>query len=458
MKTKFYFTLTIAFICTSIFAKPLFKNNDKVCFMGNSITHGGRYHSYIYLYYATRFPEIKLSFINCGISGDVASSMYDRLEKDIYANNATVATLSVGMNDVNRGLYSSKKPVANADSLKKKAIENYKKNVTKIADSYRDHHVKSIFLTPTIYEESEAITTENLKGVNAALGECRDFVLKLGKEYNATVVDFWKPMFDLDTRMQQKDPNFTIVGKDRVHPGLTGHMVMAYQFLTQTNAPKEVWTLTIDSKKKTAGLEQNCKVSDLKIKPGNISFQNKEMALPFPKVKAAKEAYDLVPITDNLNQQILKIRQLEAGNYRLKINSIEVGSYSNSDFEKGINLATNTKTPQYAIADSIAKLVEEDFAKQYIIRTYRFIELKKMSKVNYANRDTAKAFLRKFIEEMHLQKNNPEAYSSYWVMSAQTYIDEIDNEQKMKGRIKEIEELIYTLNKPQTFSYVIEKI
>lgn len=116
---KIFLLISVAFISTIVFSQSIFKNNDKVCFMGNSITHGGRYHSYIYLYYVTRFPEIRLSFINCGISGDVATGMYGRLEKDIYANSATVATLSVGMNDVNRGLYSIKKPVPNADSLKR---------------------------------------------------------------------------------------------------------------------------------------------------------------------------------------------------------------------------------------------------------------------------------------------------------------------------------------------------
>ena len=426
--------------------------------MGNSITHSGRYHSYIYLYYATRFPEIKLSFLNCGISGDVASGMYSRLEKDIYANNATVATLSAGMNDVNRSLYSSKKPVANTDSLKKKAIENYKKNVTKIADSYRSHNLKTIFFTPTIYEESDAVAVENMKGVNAALGECRDFVLKLGKEYNATVVDFWKPMCDLNTRMQQKDPNFTIVGKDRIHPQPAGHMVMAYLFLTQTKAPKEVWTLAIDSRKKTIDVQQNCRVSDLKVSGAKISFKNNESALPFPKVEAAKDAYDLEPITDSLNQQIFKITKLEKARYRLLINNIEVGKYTEQDFEKGINLATNTKTPQYVISDSIAKLVEEDFAKQSVIRTLRRIELKTLTKINYANRDTAKTFLKKYIEEMKLQKNNPEANSGYYIMTAQTYLKEIDNEQKLKDRIVEIEKIVYMLNKPQLFTYVIEKI
>lgn len=455
---RIIFLISVALICTSIFAQPLFKNNDVVCFMGNSITHGGRYHSYIYLYYATRFPEMNLKFINCGISGDVASGMYGRLQKDIYENNATVATLSAGMNDVNRNLYSIKKPVANADSLKKKAIENYKKNVIRIADSYRSHKLKTIFFTPTIYDESEAIAVENLKGVNAALGECRDFVINLGKEYNATVVDFWKPMFDLNSRMQQANPNFTLIGKDRIHPQAAGHLVMAYLFLTQTKAPKQVWNLAIDVKNKKTQIQENCEVSKLTFKSNKLSFNNKELAFPFPKIEAANEAYDLVPIIDSLNQQILKIDDLKIGNYTLKINAIEVGTYSNLDFGKGINLAINTKTPQYVISDSIAKLCEERFSKENIIRTLRRIEIKQFSKLKDNSPDSAKAYLKRFIEEMKLQKNNPEANSGYYIMTAQTYLKEIDNEPKLKARIIEIEKLIYILNKPQTYSYVIEKI
>jgi hypothetical protein len=40
-----------------------FTDGDKVCFIGNSITHGGKYHSLIYLYYLTRFPEKEIKFL-----------------------------------------------------------------------------------------------------------------------------------------------------------------------------------------------------------------------------------------------------------------------------------------------------------------------------------------------------------------------------------------------------------
>ncbi|MCX6307823.1 MAG: hypothetical protein NTY32_02965, partial [Bacteroidia bacterium] len=318
--------------------------------------------------------------------------------------------------------------------------------------------LKSIFFTPTIYDESDSIASENMKGVNAALGECRDFVCNLGKEYNATVVDFWKPMAELNTRMQQTNPSFTLIGKDRIHPHATGHLVMAYLFLTQTNAPKEVWNLVMDAKNRQTVFQRNCNVSSLIIKPNRLTFKNKEFALPFPSIEAAKEAFRLVPFIDSLNQQVLQIRSCDSGHYRLKINNMEVGTYSGADFEKGINLAINTKTPQNALSDSIAKLCEEHFSKGSTLRTLRRVEIKQLSKLNIDDKVAVTAYLNKFIDEMRLQKNNPEANSGYYIMTAQTYLKDKPNEEAFKKRISEIEGLIYSLNKPQTYTYVIEKI
>jgi len=43
-----------------------FKTGDSLCMVGDSITHGGSYHKYIYLFYATRFPDAKFDIYNCG--------------------------------------------------------------------------------------------------------------------------------------------------------------------------------------------------------------------------------------------------------------------------------------------------------------------------------------------------------------------------------------------------------
>lgn len=437
--------------------EPVFRNNDTICLIGDSITHSGPYHSYVFLYYATRFPQMRLQFINGGISGDSASGMMGRLKRDVFSNNATVATLSAGMNDVSRYLYSQTKVHADAENSKRKAIDGFKNNIQKISDALSEKGVRQIFITPTIYDENLESTVENFRGVNGALGECSDFVIELGKTRNIPVVDFWHPMNEINQKCQQADPAFTLIGKDRIHPGPVGHMVMAYLFLDQTNAPQDVWRLSIDGKSKKVMEQKNTEATNIEATPSGLTFFNKEMALPFPMLEDAKQAYELVPFTERLNQQLFQIRNLAVGNYTLKINSTDVGIYSQSDLEKGVNLATNTATPQNILAQKIAALVKEHHSLGRTIRTLRRVEIVHLGGVNLNDKDTVKAQLEAFIAEKQAQKNDPAANSGYYITTARTYLKESGNEDAMRARIKAIEDEIYTINQPQTFSYSLEK-
>lgn len=448
--------LGIAFPCLAL-AEPVFKANDTVCLIGDSITHSGCYHSYVFLYYATRFPQERIKFINCGISGDSASGMMSRLQKDVFSNNATVATLSAGMNDVNRGLYSQTKVPEGAEKLKRKAIDNFKQNVEKISVSLAAKGVRQIFITPTIYDETFNSPVESLVGVNGALGECSDFVLELGKKRNAQVVDFWHPMNEINTKRQQVDPQFTLIGKDRIHPGPMGHLVIAFLFLDQTGAPQDVWRLSIDAKSPRVLEQKNTEASNLAATPESLSFSNKEMALPFPLIEDAKVAYDLVPFVDRLNQQVLQIRNLATGNYALKINGTDVGTYSWSDLEKGVNLATNTSTPQDILAQKIAALCKEHHSLGSTIRMLRRVELKHLGGVDLNDKEAVKAKLEAFIAEMQAKKNDPGANSGYYITTARTYLKESGNEVAIRARILAIEDEIYAINQPQSYSYSLEK-
>ena len=70
-----------------------FKEGDRVVFLGNSITDGGRYHSFIWLYYMTRFPDMPLTIMNAGIGGDTAYDMNKRLDGDIVASHCFSSNL-----------------------------------------------------------------------------------------------------------------------------------------------------------------------------------------------------------------------------------------------------------------------------------------------------------------------------------------------------------------------------
>ena len=456
--------LCLVLSVSSLFAEtakqisPIFRDQDKVCWVGDSITASGLYHSYIYLYYSTRFPSLHLSFVNCGISGDNASGMMGRLDKDVYANHPTVVTLSAGMNDVNRNLYSQTNAPTNAPVLQKQAIESYKKNIEKLADSFAKHQLRQIYFTPTIYDEDVESTVESLRGVNGALRECSDFVLQFARSKNMPAVDFWHPMDELNRKRQKTDPKFTLTSKDRVHPGAAGHLVMAYLFLDQTGAPQDVWRLSLDAKTSQVLSYTNCEATVLTSNPNSLTFSNRELALPFPCIADAKDAFSWVPFDERLNQQTLQISHLDEGNYSLQINQAEVGQYSASELEKGINLATNTKTPQSAQSQKIAELCQEHYALGNTIRTLRRVEMKHLQNVDLTNRTAVEASLNKLIEEKQAQKNDPSANSGYYIKTAKTYLSEIRKEPEMRLRLKAIQDQIESINQPQSYSYSLKPI
>ena len=63
---------------------PRFEEGERVVFVGNSITHGGHYHSFIWLYYMTRFPDKPITIMNAGIGGESAWDMKDRITSKQY--------------------------------------------------------------------------------------------------------------------------------------------------------------------------------------------------------------------------------------------------------------------------------------------------------------------------------------------------------------------------------------
>ena len=102
-----------------------FKSGDRVAFVGNSITDGGHYHSYIWLYYMTRFPWMRMQMFNCGVGGDTALEILRRIDHDVFAKKPTVLTLTFGMNDSGYFEYNGDNPQAFADSKVSESRHNF---------------------------------------------------------------------------------------------------------------------------------------------------------------------------------------------------------------------------------------------------------------------------------------------------------------------------------------------
>jgi lysophospholipase L1-like esterase len=338
---------------------PPFKDGERVCFIGDSITHQAQYHTEILLFYTTRFPQMRLTCWNCGFAGDTAAGAVKRYAWDIAPRRPTVATIMLGMNDVNRGLYAQGKSGPEVAARRQAAIANNTASMDRLAELLSRDGTRIIFITPSLFDQTGNQSTERLAGVNDALKACAEADRKLAARYGGGLVDFNGPMEAINKAGQAQDPGFTIVGSDRVHPGPVGHLVMAYLFLKAQGLSPLVAKMEIDAAQKTILKQDNCRVSAISANDGEVCFEYLAKALPFPVTPANEKVLEIVPFTDDLNQETLKVAGLAAGAYELSIDDRPILRTTAAALSGGINLATVRETPQFKQAEEVRSLLTE---------------------------------------------------------------------------------------------------
>ncbi|MHB0998588.1 MAG: SGNH/GDSL hydrolase family protein [Armatimonadota bacterium] len=431
-----------------------FKSGDRWCAVGDSITHGGTYHQFIYLYHATRFPERDIMTYNCGIGGDNAAGVLKRMPWDVINHKPTVASVMLGMNDVNIFAYGPDKTDPEFVKLRQTAIETYKTNMRKLAEEFKAAGVRMIFIMPSIYDQTSTIETPVYFGGNDGLVILSQYVKELAKEFKGSLVDFNGPMARINVEQQKTNPKFALAGPDRVHPGDVGHMTMAYLFLKAQEAPKYVSYMDIDASQYAVIRKTNCSISKLKIKNDEISFTALEKALPFPVSDGAKPALDLVPFTNDFNQEILKVTGLKSGQYSLSIDGSTIGKYDATELGKGINLAILTNTPQYhqAIQVALANQKRQDISVN-ALRNIAIIEY--LYCPNRADGPVKLEDIRPTLEKV--MKDAKDTPAAYMIDMLSTYIKNKPNEEQLNRDVEAAAVEMRRLAKPQSHKFVIRR-
>ncbi|MBT7303066.1 MAG: SGNH/GDSL hydrolase family protein [Victivallales bacterium] len=429
--------------------KP-FADGDTVCWVGDSITHGGKYHSYVYLYYATRFPERKIEFVNCGISGDSAAGGLARVQYDVLVHKPTVATIMMGMNDVGRGLYGKENPDAANLKRRQDALKRHADSMTKLTAALVKAGAKPIFILPSIYDETSTMAKTNLFGVNGALGICAKGATQLAEANQAGVVDFWGEMNRLNAQVQKADPKATIVGGDRVHPGSFGHFLMAYTFLEAQNVPPIVSRMGLDATGGKAVQQGNCAITDVKQTDTGLRFTCLEKALPYPIQRGTESALKLVPFLEKMNQEILHVQGLAVGNYALLIDGQEVGVYEAKALQVGINLAVNAKTPQYKQAQDVAKVNDQRHGVEAgSIRNIVASE----RRIRKGDADLDDPAVRRKAVDAFLARVAKSSNFRYYKGTMDRYLREKEKEAELRARREQAIAQMYQLNKPKPHTY-----
>ena len=275
-----------------------FEKGDRVVHIGDSITHGGSYHSNVYLFYATRFPHKPFVAYNCGISGDTVPGTNERFEEDIAVHRPNKATIMLGMNDAWAWCFDQDGPPQNLINGPVTAFNTYTNAMEKLASSLKDLGSEITFITPSIYDQTAQLDSYNAFGKNDLLGKFSEHIKAIAPRYDASIIDFHGLMNDVNRTLQAKNPSATLVGPDRVHPGSQGHFVMSYAFLKAQELPPTVSKIRIDVESKDGNISkvENCQLGSLRVtNRTTLTFDCTEKALPFPVAPNQRQALEWIP-------------------------------------------------------------------------------------------------------------------------------------------------------------------
>lgn len=312
------------------------REGDRVIFYGDSITEQRLYTAFVETYVVTRFPRLNIRFVHSGWGGDRVTGggggpIDLRLHRDVIAYRPTVMTIMLGMND------GSYRPFDNA------IFNTYTAGYQHILDAAKSAlpGIRITLIQPSPFDDVTR-PVQFAGGYNAVLIRYGQFIGQLAQREGLTVADMNAPVISALEKANSTDSELAKrMIPDRVHPGPSGHLLMAEALLKAWSAPALVTSVEIDAANQRVLHAENTTVSDFKA-DSTLSWTQQDSALPMPVnlsdlvVALAVHSSDFI---EALDQQLLKVAGLTAPRYVLKIEGEEVGTFSKEQLAAGINLA-----------------------------------------------------------------------------------------------------------------------
>lgn len=206
----------------------LFKDGQKVVFIGDSVTDSGRkrpvgdglwegtgtgYVRLIESFLNVYYPERLVHIVNMGISGNTSTELLARFDADAVGLTPDFIVICIGFNDVWR--YFDCPTFQEQVSL-----NEYSNNINSMLKKCSDRKINPILMTP-YYLESNLIDPMRKK-----MDEYRSACISIAAQNGVECLDLQKAF---DRLLEFRYPAY--IAWDRVHPGHTGSMLIAVEFL-----------------------------------------------------------------------------------------------------------------------------------------------------------------------------------------------------------------------------------
>jgi lysophospholipase L1-like esterase len=312
----------------------LLRPGDRLAICGDSITEQKMYSRIIETYLTVCVPQLKITVRQFGWSGERAPGFLARMENDVLRFDPTVATTCYGMND--HGYQPYQEHLGNT----------YREASCAVVRKFKDHGVRviqgsagTVGKMPAWVKQAQG-TVEDL---NHSLLEFRNIGLTLACQEQVAFADVFCPMLvgGFQARQRHGD-DFMIAGKDGVHPGWAGHLVMAYAFLETMGLDGQIGAITLDLATGKATATEGHRV--LSNDSGRIEIESNRYpfcaAGPANNDSSIRAGMALVPFNERLNRLTLKVQNAPAGRYTVAWGNASM-SYTAQELAAGVNLAAD---------------------------------------------------------------------------------------------------------------------
>ncbi|MCA9191728.1 MAG: SGNH/GDSL hydrolase family protein [Planctomycetales bacterium] len=336
----------------------LLRSGDKLAICGDSITEQKMYSRIMETYLTVCYPELQITCRQYGWSGEKTDGFLRRMDNDCLRFEPTIATLCYGMNDARYRPFD----ITNGNW--------YRDHYTAIVRKFQSADVRVVLGSPGasgrlatwVKSRSGDLDEHNLN-----LCALRDIAIEVAKNEHCAFADIFWPMYQAqvfgDQRFSTDAEKYEVAGKDGIHPGWAGQLIMAYAMLRAMGIDGNLGEFEVDLQAKTATAQHGHEVQDfdgqtLRIKSNKYPFC---AVGPDDKDSSLRSGMQLVPFNDHLNRLTLRITNLVSQQAKIRWGNTSL-TFSKEELAAGINLAE--RFHQNPFSEAFNRVDEAVYAKQ----------------------------------------------------------------------------------------------
>ena len=319
------------------------QKGDRLAICGDSITEQKMYSRLMETYLTACVPELEVTVRQYGWSGEKAPGFLARMTNDVLRFHPTIATTCYGMND------------HRYQPFIEEIGREYRENSQAIVRAFKANGARVIQGSPgTVGKMPSWVKSAkgNINDLNLGLLELRNIGVQLAGEEQVGFADVYLPMLVEGFRAQREfGPDYMVAGKDGVHPGWAGQLVMAYAFLKALGLDGNIGTITVDLADGSAAASTGHRV----LAASKNEVQLESARYPFCATGSTNDdgsirsGMALVPFNEELNRLTLVVRNATAPRYRVTWGEAS-RIYTAAELAKGVNLAADFATNPFSEA------------------------------------------------------------------------------------------------------------